>query len=62
MSMRHDRPLALYWFGNDAAERERVLRQTLAGGVTVNDTLMAHQPGGTALRRCGRQRHGCVPR
>ena len=36
---RHDRPLALYWFGNDTAERERVLRQTLAGGVTVNDTL-----------------------
>lgn len=37
---RHDRPLALYWFGTDAAEREHVLRQTLAGGVTVNDTLM----------------------
>ena len=36
---RHDRPLALYWFGNDSTERERVLRQTLAGGVTVNDTL-----------------------
>jgi coniferyl-aldehyde dehydrogenase len=35
-----DRPLALYWFGSDDAERERVLRQTLAGGVTVNDTLM----------------------
>jgi coniferyl-aldehyde dehydrogenase len=35
----HDRPLALYWFGSDAAERERVLRQTLAGGVTVNDAL-----------------------
>jgi coniferyl-aldehyde dehydrogenase len=36
---RHDRPLALYWFGTDTAEREKVLRQTLAGGVTVNDTL-----------------------
>jgi coniferyl-aldehyde dehydrogenase len=35
----HDRPLALYWFGTDSAERDRVLRQTLAGGVTVNDTL-----------------------
>jgi coniferyl-aldehyde dehydrogenase len=32
-------PLALYWFGNRAAHRERVLRETLAGGVTVNDTL-----------------------
>ena len=36
---RHDRPLALYWFGDDGAEREQVLRRTLAGGVTVNDTL-----------------------
>ncbi|MFO1327771.1 MAG: coniferyl aldehyde dehydrogenase [Rubrivivax sp.] len=35
----HDRPLALYWFGRDRSERERVLRQTLAGGVTINDTL-----------------------
>ena len=36
---RHDRPLALYWFGSDTAERERVLRQTLAGGVTINDAM-----------------------
>ena len=33
------RPLALYWFGNDAAVRDRVLKQTISGGVTVNDTL-----------------------
>jgi coniferyl-aldehyde dehydrogenase len=32
-------PLALYFFGGDAARRDRVLRETLAGGVTVNDTL-----------------------
>jgi coniferyl-aldehyde dehydrogenase len=32
-------PLALYWFGEDRARRGRVLRETLAGGVTVNDTL-----------------------
>lgn len=31
------RPLALYWFGRDAAHRERVLRQTISGGVTIND-------------------------
>ena len=37
---RHDRPLALYWFGSDTAECQRVLRQTRAGGVTVNDTLL----------------------
>jgi coniferyl-aldehyde dehydrogenase len=37
---RHDRPLALYWFGRSAADRDRVLEQTLSGGVTVNDTLL----------------------
>jgi coniferyl-aldehyde dehydrogenase len=33
------RPLALYYFGNNAAERDRVLNQTVAGGVTINDTI-----------------------
>jgi coniferyl-aldehyde dehydrogenase len=33
------RPLALYWFGDDSANRDRVLRDTLAGGVTVNGCL-----------------------
>jgi coniferyl-aldehyde dehydrogenase len=32
-------PLALYWFGRDEAHRDRVLRETMAGGVTVNDCL-----------------------
>ncbi|HEY2816478.1 MAG TPA: coniferyl aldehyde dehydrogenase [Casimicrobiaceae bacterium] len=38
-------PLAFYYFGSDRARRERVLRETLAGGVTVNDTLwhFAHE-------------------
>jgi coniferyl-aldehyde dehydrogenase len=36
---RGDRPLALYWFGRDAGARDRVLRETISGGVTVNDTL-----------------------
>jgi coniferyl-aldehyde dehydrogenase len=31
------RPLALYWFGRDAAHRQRVLQQTISGGVTTND-------------------------
>lgn len=35
-----DRPLALYWFGDDRANRERALRGTIAGGVTVNDCLL----------------------
>jgi coniferyl-aldehyde dehydrogenase len=34
------RPLALYWFDNDAGRAERALRQTHAGGVCVNETLM----------------------
>ena len=34
-----DRPLALYWFGDNAVRRERVLRGTIAGGVTVNGCL-----------------------
>jgi coniferyl-aldehyde dehydrogenase len=32
-------PLAMYWFGEDRAHRERVLRETHAGGVTIDDTL-----------------------
>ena len=39
------RPLALYWFGTDNIARDKVLAQTVSGGVTVNDTLMhiAHE-------------------
>jgi coniferyl-aldehyde dehydrogenase len=38
-------PLALYWFGGSRARLARVLRETHAGGVTVNDTLwhFAHE-------------------
>ncbi|WP_024506036.1 coniferyl aldehyde dehydrogenase [Bradyrhizobium sp. ARR65] len=36
---RHDRPLALYWFGRDSAARDEVLARTISGGVTVNDCL-----------------------
>ena len=31
------RPLALYWFGRSDAHRDRVLRGTISGGVTIND-------------------------
>ncbi|PKU22897.1 coniferyl aldehyde dehydrogenase [Telmatospirillum siberiense] len=34
-----DRPLALYWFGEDHGQRERVLQETVSGGVTINDCL-----------------------
>lgn len=36
---RHDRPLALYWFGADSASRDKVLNQTISGGVTLNDCI-----------------------
>jgi coniferyl-aldehyde dehydrogenase len=36
----HERPLALYPFSNDRATIERILSRLLAGGVTVNDTLL----------------------
>jgi coniferyl-aldehyde dehydrogenase len=35
----HDRPLGLYYFGTDEAEREKVLTGTTAGGVTINDVV-----------------------
>ena len=36
----HPRPLALYYFGDDTHYIERVLNETIAGGVTVNETLL----------------------
>ena len=35
----HDRPLGLYYFGQDDAEQEQVLSRTTSGGVTVNDVV-----------------------
>jgi coniferyl-aldehyde dehydrogenase len=44
------KPLALYWFGKDEKAKQRILRETQAGGVTINDTLwhlaQEHQPFG----------------
>ena len=34
-----DRPLGLYYFGNDNNEKEFVLENTTSGGVTVNDVI-----------------------
>jgi coniferyl-aldehyde dehydrogenase len=36
----HDRPLGLYYFGQDSKEQEQVLTHTTSGGVTVNDVIM----------------------
>ncbi|AZO60838.1 MAG: aldehyde dehydrogenase family protein [Mesorhizobium sp.] len=37
---RGERPLALYWFGKNSANRQRIMQETVAGGVTVNDCMM----------------------
>ncbi|WP_084169007.1 coniferyl aldehyde dehydrogenase [Hellea balneolensis] len=34
----HERPLALYWFGEDKSKREKVLTETISGGVSINET------------------------
>ena len=36
---RRDRPLGLYYFGPDHAERRRVLDRTISGGVTLDDVV-----------------------
>ena len=36
----HDRPLALYPFSHDRGVIEKILSRLIAGGVTVNDTLL----------------------
>ena len=35
----HPRPLGLYYFGEDAGEKDLVLNNTTSGGVTVNDVI-----------------------
>ena len=35
----HERPLGLYYFGEDADEENRVVKSTTSGGVSVNDVL-----------------------
>ena len=34
-----DRPLGLYYFGQNKAEEDKVLTNTTSGGVTVNDVV-----------------------
>ena len=36
----HPRPLALYYFGSDQAEKRRLLERTTSGGVAINDVMM----------------------
>ncbi|WP_460761890.1 coniferyl aldehyde dehydrogenase [Lysobacter fragariae] len=38
----HGRPLAMYYFGDDSAQTEHLLGNTVAGGVCVNETLLQY--------------------
>lgn len=51
-------PLALYWFGRDRPARERVLETTIAGGVTINDTLIHVAQDGLPLGGVGESGDG----
>jgi acyl-CoA reductase-like NAD-dependent aldehyde dehydrogenase len=33
------KPLALYYFSNNSAKQEKILRETSSGGVCINDTM-----------------------
>ena len=50
---RRERPLALYWFGDDRATRDTVLASTIAGGVTVNDCLFHFTQGNQPMGGVG---------
>ncbi|WP_371879594.1 coniferyl aldehyde dehydrogenase [Nannocystis punicea] len=39
-----ERPLALYYFGEDTDEERRVVQRTVSGGVTVNDVIFHAMP------------------
>jgi coniferyl-aldehyde dehydrogenase len=36
----HPRPLALYYFGHDRETTDRILSQTVSGGVSINETML----------------------
>ena len=58
----HDRPLALYLFDHNQTRVELVLNHTMAGGVTINDTILHiaqdHLPFGGVGSSGMRQYHG----
>ena len=52
------RPLALYYFGNDDADRRKVLDRTTSGNVTINGTIMHVAQDDLPVRRRRRERDG----
>jgi len=55
-----DRPLALYPFGFREADIERIVSSTLAGGVTVNDTLVHFGVHDLPFGGIGPSGHGAI--
>jgi coniferyl-aldehyde dehydrogenase len=53
-----ERPLALYWFGENAERRQRIMRETHAGGVTINDCLWHLAQEGQPFGGVGASGHG----
>ncbi|MEM7669780.1 MAG: aldehyde dehydrogenase family protein, partial [Pseudomonadota bacterium] len=53
-----ERPLALYWFGRDKAVERRILRETWAGGVTINDCVVQFAQEGLPFGGIGRSGTG----
>jgi coniferyl-aldehyde dehydrogenase len=53
-----DRPLALYWFGEEARIRDQVLANTISGGVTVNDVILHLAQDGLPFGGVGASGHG----
>ena len=55
-----ERPLGLP-FGGNGKDRRKVLERTTSGNVDQRHAA-ALRAGRPAVRRCRRQRHGCLPR
>ncbi|MBQ62317.1 MAG: coniferyl aldehyde dehydrogenase [Gammaproteobacteria bacterium] len=55
----HDRPLGLYYFGEDSSEEHKVLTHTTSGGVTINDVIMHVAQEGLPFGGIGPSGMGC---
>ncbi|WP_404788594.1 aldehyde dehydrogenase [Altericista sp. CCNU0014] len=53
------KPLALYFFSNDARKQERVLQATSSGGACINDTLMQVAVASLPFGGVGESGMGC---
>jgi len=56
---RQEKPLALYYFGNDRAEESRLLEQLPSGGATINEVLMHASSFDAPFGGAGRSGMGC---